>query len=79
MTKPASPAATYRRVEIFLEAGEGFHASASCAVHFGYCDTLEQIRAEIDDYFAEEAEHYGDRPADTPSLDTSFHDHELAL
>jgi len=71
---------THRRVTIYRNSEHGFHASASCAIHFGYCDTVEEVRDEIDDYLAEEAEHYRgvDTPEDTPSLDTSFHDHEAA-
>jgi len=71
---------TYRRITIYRNSEHGFHASASCAIHFGYCVTVEEAREEIDDYLAEEAEHYRgvDTPEDTPSLDTSFHDHEAA-
>lgn len=74
----ASARAVHRRVAIYLDAEQGFHASASCAVHFGYADTVDEIRGEIDDYLAEEAEHYRDQdtPADTPSLDTWGHDLE---
>jgi len=69
----------HRRVLIEFDPENGFHASAGAGVHFGYCDTGAELRAEIDDHFAEEAEHYRgiDTPDDTPSLDTSFHDHEM--
>lgn len=66
----------YRRLPIFWRSGEGYSASASCAIHFGYCDTLDELRGEIDDYFAEEA---GEVPLDTPSLDDSFHRHEMGV
>jgi hypothetical protein len=61
---------TYHGVRIHFLEGEGFHASAGCAVHFGYCDTLAEITAEIDDHFEEERAHYADidQPRDTPSL-----------
>jgi hypothetical protein len=71
---------TYRGIRIH-ESEDGLHASAGIAIHFGYADRIEDIRAEIDDHLAEEAEHYAgiDTPDDTPSLDTSFHDYEMAV
>lgn len=65
----------YRRIYIFHDEGDGFYASASCSEHFGYCDTLAEIRGEIDDHLAEDV---GEPPLDTPCLDTSFHDREMA-
>ena len=68
----------HRGCELFVSEG-GYHSRASIAVHFGYCDTVEELIEEIDDYFEEERERWADidNPADTPRLDTSFHDHEM--
>lgn len=68
----------YRGVEIKRDKHDGFYASIG-AISFGYVDTCAEIEREIDDHFAEEAAHYADidTPADTPSLDTSFHDGEM--
>lgn len=42
---------TYRGARIRLSAEDGFHSGAwgEC---FGYADSVEDIRAEIDDYLA---------------------------
>lgn len=45
----------------------------------GYYDTVEACRDGIGMHDAQEREFYRDMdtPSDTPSLDTSFHDHEM--
>jgi hypothetical protein len=43
---------TYRHIRIHHIDGEGFHASHGVSVHFGYTDTVEEIRDEIDGYWA---------------------------
>lgn len=73
-----TPVETYRGVSIEHRHDDGYAGSLSCAIHFGYCDTLQALRDEIDGHFADEAEFYGDRrPIDTPTLDNSFHDNEM--
>jgi len=55
----------YHGSKIMHDAEDGFYAG-----DLGYCDTLEDIKREIDDAIAEEQAHYADidTPADTPSL-----------
>ena len=77
LTDTASAALTYRGCTIEQDE-EGYFASAGGAAHFGYCDSIESIKEEIDDHWFDEAEHYGDPRLDTPSLDTSFRDGEQA-
>jgi hypothetical protein len=76
MLKPPTDRAVerYKGIPILWDDDDGYHASNGCAVHFGYCDTIEELRAEIDDHFDEDER---DTPLDTPSLDTSFHDYEM--
>ena len=42
---------TYRGVKIRFDTEDGYHASFDNE-GFGYADNVEDIRAEIDDYFA---------------------------
>lgn len=83
MLKPPTDRAVerYKGVPILWDDDDGYHASAGIAVHFGYADTIEEIRAEIDDHFESERQHYAgiDTPEDTPSIDTSFHDGEMVI
>lgn len=67
----------YRGWPIVWETGYGFAASRG-SDHVGWCDTVEEVRAEIDDAITERQRSYGSHyHDDTPSLDTSFHDHEM--
>ncbi|RWO23328.1 hypothetical protein [Mesorhizobium sp.] len=56
---------TYRGSAIYHDAADGYYAG-----NLGYCDTLDDIKQEIDDSIAEEQAHYADidTPPDTPSL-----------
>jgi hypothetical protein len=76
---PSGQRARHRGVAIMVD-DSGYFAEAGAATSFGYADTVDEIRAEIDDHFAEEAEHYRDQdtPADTPSLDDTFAELERA-
>lgn len=68
---------TYRGWPIVWESGYGFSASRG-SDHCGWCDTIEEIREEVDDEIADRRRSYGAHfHEDTPSLDTSFHDHEM--
>lgn len=40
----------YQGIDIF-KGPDGYYASNGVADHFGYTDTVEDIRAEIDDYW----------------------------
>lgn len=42
---------TYQGLRILYAEGEGYHASNGCD-SLGYCETVEEIRSEIDDYWA---------------------------
>lgn len=42
---------TYQGLPIYHTTGDGYH-SANGGDLLGYCDTLEEMRADIDDYWA---------------------------
>jgi len=58
---------------------DGFFTRPVNNIVFGYCDTLEEIKNDIRD----EQHDWEDRvriiPDDTPSLDDSFHRHEMDI
>jgi len=67
----------YRGWPIVWESGYGFAASRG-PDHVGWCDTIEEVRAEIDDEIADRRRSYAAHfHEDTPALDTSFHDYEM--
>jgi hypothetical protein len=71
---------TYRGWPITWESGYGFAAQLSCHVDdcVGWCDTIEEIRAEIDGEIEDRRRSYGAHfHEDTPSLDDTFHRIEM--
>lgn len=61
----------YRGVTVEHDSESGFFAEAGLggiADCIGYCDTIEEVRAEIDAEFDEEAGRPENRRDDTPSL-----------
>lgn len=71
MTKPIE---TYRGARIFFDADEGYWAERSCSQSYGFADTLEELKDEID-HDDEDVDY--NNPMDTPSLDDSFHRMEM--
>jgi hypothetical protein len=59
---------TYKGARCHFHPEDGFWAERSCSEQYGYCDTIQQLREEID-WDDEE----GEAPLDTPSIDDSFH------
>lgn len=58
---------------------EGYFAQQGW-LSFGYTDTLEELREEVEDHFAEDRAMRGiDTPLDTPCLDDSFHRGEMDI
>ena len=71
---------THRGWPIVWEAGYGFSAQRShhASDCLGYCDSLDEIRAEIDEEIESRRRSYGSHyHEDTPSLDDSFHRGEM--
>lgn len=74
---------TYKGVRIHHDDEDGYYALQWLGhgwLSFGYTDTIEELRAEIDDHFAEDRAMLGiDTPLDTPCLDDSFHRMEMDI
>lgn len=70
---------TYRRREIRKDE-DGFYWMNGRREE-GYFDTVESCRDGINMHDAAERDFYRDMdtPSDTPCLDTSFHDYEMAV
>jgi hypothetical protein len=70
----------YRGWPILWESGYGYAAQKTSHADdcLGWVDTLAEIYAEVDSEIAERRRSAEARfRDDTPSLDTSFHDHEM--
>lgn len=69
----------YKGVRIHRDDEDGYYAQQGW-LSFGYTDTIEELRAEIDDHFAEDRAMLGiGTPLDTPCLDDSFHRREMDI
>ena len=70
----------YMGYAIHQDSEDGFFTEYVGQVTFGYCDTLEEIKSDIADYHSNIdvwEKHFSETPLDTPSLDDSFHRHEM--